>query len=132
MLSVGQVAREAGVKVQTVHYYEREGILPKASRTPSGYRKFSGEAVRVIRFVKQAQDLGFSLDEIKQLLRLRSSQRANCGRVQEVAQDKIGLISEKIDSLERMRSALETLVNACKRRKSDLECPILESLEESA
>lgn len=132
MLTVGQVAKQAGIGVHAVHYYEREGILPRASRTRSGYRKFPEDAVRIIRFVKEAQELGFSLDEIKQLLRLRSSKRTNCNRVQKVAQDKIAVVSEKIDNLERIKSALETLVRSCKRRESDLKCPILENLEKTA
>ncbi len=132
MLTVGQLARATGVRVQTVHFYEREHILPKAARTPSGYRKFPEESVQVIRFVKQAQELGFSLQEIRELLRLRLAPPARCEKAQEIASKHILSIEQKMDQLQRMKSALEVLVRCCQKRDDALECPILEAFEKSA
>ena len=130
MLTVGQVAKAAGVSTQTVRFYERECVLPKACRSSAGYRQFPEDAVRIIRFVRHAQVLGFSLDDIRELLRLRSSRRSSCQRVQRLAQGKHDLIEEKIAQLEAMKSALDELLGACRSRDDPLVCPILESLEE--
>lgn len=130
MLSVGEVARAAGVGTQTIRFYEREGILPRARRTASGYRQFPDEAVAIVHFVKHAQDLGFSLDDVRTLLRLRTPSRTQCGEVRRIAEAKLDLIRLKLDQLERMKAALDALVAACDRRVSSLDCPILETLAE--
>jgi Hg(II)-responsive transcriptional regulator len=125
---IGEAAEQAGVNVQTLRYYERRGLLPRAPRRVSGYREFPDEAVRVVRFIKRAQDLGFSLDEIEELLRLRRQSGRNRQRIRAVAQEKIDQIGRKIGELERMRKALRSLVHAC-REGDALECPIIEALD---
>jgi Hg(II)-responsive transcriptional regulator len=125
---ISEAAGQAGVNVQTLRYYERRGLLPKAPRRASGYREFPDDAVQIVRFIKRAQDLGFSLDEVEELLRLRHSSGRNRVRIRSVAEGKIRQIEQKIAGLERMKRALKTLVHAC-HHGSTLECPIIEALE---
>jgi MerR family transcriptional regulator, mercuric resistance operon regulatory protein len=128
-LRTGEVAARAGVNVETLRYYERRGILAKPGRRPSGYREYPPDAVRLIRFIKKAQGLGFTLDEVQELLRLRSDGAASCSDVRAAAAAKIAHIDAKIRSLSAMRSALDALVASCNRSRSTRECPILEALE---
>jgi Hg(II)-responsive transcriptional regulator len=125
---IGEAAEQAGVNVQTLRYYERRGLLPKPPRRVSGYRDFPDDAVRVVRFIKRAQDLGFSLDEVEELLRLRRQSGRNRARIRAVAGRKIRQIEQKVVELERMKSALATLVEAC-HDGAELECPIIEALD---
>jgi MerR family mercuric resistance operon transcriptional regulator len=124
---IGQTAREAGVNAQTLRYYERRGLLPRPSRRGSGYREYSGEAVRIVRFIKRAQELGFSLDEIEELVRLRGVKRTERQRVRVIAQRKIAEIDRKIEQLQSMRGALDHLVRACEHG-GRAECQIVEAL----
>lgn len=129
-ITIGQVASGAGVNVQTVRYYERRGLLPKAPRTASGYRTYDTEAVARLRFIKRAQDLGFSLEEITELLELRVEHGAACTAVEAKAKDKIAMVERKIDELQRMKSVLTELSRACEQRELTGDCPILEALSE--
>ena len=125
---IGEAAEQAGVNIQTVRYYERRGLLPKAPRRSSGYREFPDDAVRIVRFIKRAQDLGFSLDEVEELLRLRRQPGRNRARIRSVAEEKIRQIDQKVAELERMKRALQTLVYSC-HDGAMLECPIIEALD---
>jgi len=127
-MRIGAVAGEAGVNVQTLRYYERRGLLPRAPRRTSGYRDFPSDAVRVVRFVKRAQDLGFSLDEVDALLRLRNDKRRDRARVRAVAEQRVRQIDRKIAELQAMKKALSHLLHCC-RAGSTLECPIIEALD---
>ncbi len=129
-LSIGRLARVGGVNLETVRYYEREGLLPKPPRTASGYRLFPPDAARCLRFIKRAQELGFSLTEIRELLSLRTRPRTRHADVRSRAQAKIVDIDQKIRALQRMKSALRTLTDRCEACAPSAECPILESLEE--
>ena len=128
-LTIGQLAREAHVNRETVRYYERRRLLQRPSRSMAGYRVFSDDALRRLRFIGHAKMLGFSLEEIKELLALRVSSIGACDRVRERALVKIADIERKIATLQEMRRALGKLVSACSRRRKTDECPILESLE---
>jgi Cu(I)-responsive transcriptional regulator len=128
LMRIGAAAGQAGVNVQTLRYYERRGLLPKAPRRSSGYREFPEDAVRVVRFVKRAQDLGFTLDEIEALLRLRRDKRRDRVRVRAVAEQRVHQIDRKIEELQAMKQALSHLVHCC-RAGSTLECPIIEALD---
>ena len=129
-LTIGKVADLAGVNTETLRYYERQGIVPKPSRTQANYRVYSGDTVRRVRFVKRAQELGFSLAEIAELLSLRARRDAPCGAVRERAVAKIASIDEKIVALQAMRAALTKLVGECASSGGPLsECPILEALD---
>lgn len=127
-LTIGNLAKHAEVNVETIRYYERLGLLPKPPRTQSGYRLFPEDAVLRILFIQRAQDLGFSLKEIRSLLGLRLHPGARCADVRERAQTKIAEIDQKMRSLQAMRTALVRLVGACSGRGPVSECPILESL----
>ena len=128
-LTIGKVADQGGVKVQTIRYYERRGLLPKPARSASGYRKYSDEAIRRLRFIRQAQALGFSLSEIKELLSLRMQPGTTCGDIRKRARQKIGTVNEKIEELQRIKDALSKLATACKGQGPTSDCPILEALE---
>src|SRR5256885_6161021 len=126
-MRISKAAEQAGVNVQTLRYYERRGLLPKPPRRGSGYREFPDDAVQVVRFIKRAQDLGFSLDEVEELLRLRRQSGRNRERIRAVAEQRIRQIDQKLDELDRMKGALEKLVHSC-HEGTTLECPIIEAL----
>jgi len=127
-LTIGQVADAAEVNIQTIRYYERRGLFPKPRRTPSGYRQYAEDAVGRIRFIKHAQELGFSLQEIQELLGLRVKRGAACDAVERKTRHKVEVVEQKIRNLQRMRRTLEQLAEACAARRPTDECPILEAL----
>ncbi len=127
-LTIGQVAEAAEVNIQTIRYYERRGLFPKPRRTPSGYRQYAEDAVGRIRFIKHAQELGFSLQEIQDFLGLRVQHGAACDAVEQKTRHKIEVVEQKIRDLQRMRRTLEQLAEACTARRPTDECPILEAL----
>ena len=128
-LTIGTLAKAAQVNLQTVRYYEREGLLPEPPRKPSGYRIFSSDAVRRVRFIKRAQELGFSLKQIKELLSIRVDPASDCSHVQKLARAKVVDIEEKIRTLQGMKKVLGKLATACPGSGPLSECPILESFE---
>lgn len=130
-LTIGQVADRADVGVETVRFYEREGLVEEPPRRPSGYRQYPPEAVARIRFIRRAKELGFSLKEIRELLALRLDPQSTCGDVRDRAEEKLAGIRDKIAALERMSAALERLTAACSGAGSVSECPILEAMEDS-
>lgn len=123
--TISEVASEAGVNQQTVRYYEREGLLPEAERTASNYRCFQPDAVRRIRFIKRAQELGFTLQEIRELLLLTPAAGDDCGTVRQAAAQKVSEIKDKIAALNQMRRTLEKLIDQCPGEGDLDECPIL-------
>lgn len=129
-LRTGEVAALAGVNVQTLRYYERRGLLKEPERRPSGYRQYPAEAVQLIRFIKRAQELGFTLSEVEDLLRLRDDQGTACAEVRSAAEAKIEDIERKIRHLRAMKRALGVLVASCATEGSVRRCPILEALED--
>ncbi len=129
-LTIGAVAQQAGVRIETLRYYERKGIVPRPPRTSSNYRVYPEETVRRVRFVKRAQELGFSLNEIKELLALRATRGATCEDVCRQALHKIGDIEEKIQTLQAMKQALRKLVKECDSANAPVsDCAILEALD---
>ncbi|HYT81927.1 MAG TPA: MerR family DNA-binding protein [Gemmatimonadales bacterium] len=129
-LTIGQVATAAAVNIQTIRYYERRGLMAALRRTPAGYRQYAEDAVSRLRFIKHAQELGFSLKEIQELLGLRVRQAAACDAVERKARQKIGVVQRKIGDLQRMKRTLERLAAACAARRPTDDCPILEALED--
>ncbi len=127
-LTTGQLAQRAGVGVETIRFYEREGLILEPPRRPSGYRDYPPETVTRIVFIRRAKELGFSLKEISELLELRVRPRRNCAVVKRNADAKIADIDTKIASLRRMRKALNHLTEACQARTPTAVCPILASL----
>lgn len=128
-LKIGKVARLADVGVETIRFYERRGLIEEPPRRASGYRQYPREAVARIRFIRKAKGLGFSLQEIKELLALSVETDATCADVKGRATTKIVDIQHKIETLERMRVALEELVDTCDGRGPVSECPILEAMD---
>ena len=134
MLTIGQLANRTGVNIQTVRYYERRGLLASPARTGSGYRQFAPEAVARLRFIRRAQDLGFSLEEIRGLLALRieRASSSSCERVRVATEKKVRLVDQKIEELRQIKRNLERLLVACRARKPTGECPILDAIESAA
>ena len=128
-LTIGRLAREAGVNLETVRFYERRGLLPKPPRSASGYRLFPADAARRLRFIRRAQELGFSLVEIRELLSLRVSPTAKSADVRRRAEAKIADIDAKIRTLDSMKRTLRKLTNVCEGCGPIAKCPILESLD---
>lgn len=129
MLKIGELAKEAGVGVETVRFYEREGLLENPERKESGYRLYNQGTVRILKFIRRAKELGFTLREIKSLLELRSNTSASRTEVREQVHKKLSEIDEKIDDLNRMRVGLQTLVDRCHGDGSIEGCPILNALQ---
>lgn len=127
---IGQVARQSGVGVETVRFYEREGLIPQPPRPESGFRRYPQDVVSRIRFIQRSKALGFSLREIKELLLLRVDSATSCGEVKKRAEAKIDDIERKIYALQEMRKALARLTAACRGKGPTGECPILEALGE--
>ena len=131
-LTIGRLAKEVGVNIQTVRYYERRRLLTAAERKPSGYRLYGEEALKRLRFIKNAQALGFTLHEIGDLLSLRVSSIARCGTVQVKAQAKLRQVEAKVHDLRALARALRNLIRACQAEQPTDRCPILKSMEENA
>ncbi len=131
-LSIGQVANATGVNVQTLRYYERVGLMPAPKRSRSGYRLYTDDTVRMVSFVKRAQELGFTLREVKELLKFRSAGLQRRDAVRAAAAAKVRDIDARIADLTAIRGALSSLLQACACRGTKPECPILEALEKKS
>lgn len=127
--TIGQLAKAVDVNVQTVRYYERLKLLGPSARRPSGYRIYGEEEERRLRFIKNAQALGFTLHEIAELLNLRVSSRARCGDVQRRTEAKLAHVEVKIRELQALARALQALIRSCRAGRPTEQCPILTSLE---
>ena len=128
-LTTGELASQGGVNVESIRFYERERLLRKPPRTASGYRMFTPDDVRRVRFIKRAQELGFSLREIKELLALRLEPDTGCADVRKRAETKLSDIDQRISDLKRIRKVLARLTTACPGRGNVNSCPILEGLD---
>ena len=129
-LTIGKVAGRAGVKIDTLLYYERQGVIAPPERNGSNYRVYGEDTVPRVRFVKRAQELGFSLAEIKDLLELRVSDDASCADVRDQALAKVSDLEEKIRSLQAMRRVLAKLAEECSGQGPVDACPILSALDD--
>ncbi|MUL85631.1 MULTISPECIES: MerR family transcriptional regulator [unclassified Mycolicibacterium] len=128
-MRTSEVAAQAQVNTQTLRYYERRGLLPEPERTPSGYRAYTPDAVRVVRFVKRAQQLGFTLDDIDELLHLAEGGPASCEEANTMARRRIADLQLRIDELAVMRDALARLIDTCDQPRAERDCPILQNIE---
>jgi MerR family copper efflux transcriptional regulator len=131
-LQIGEVARAAGVSVEAVRFYEKQGLLPRPRRRPSGYRRYSSEAARRVRFIQAAKRVGFRLQEIGELLELRVTSRRGCTEVKARALAKLDELAVKRAELERMEAALRRLVASCEGSGPAGSCPLLDALEADA
>ena len=127
-LSIGKLAKQTGVGIETIRFYEREKLIPEPPRTAAGYRQYSEESIQRVSFIRHAKELGFSLKEIRELLSLQASPRSSCADVRSKAQLKIGEIDRKIAALRAMKKALANLVEQCAGKTPVSACPILEAL----
>lgn len=128
-LTVGKLAKSIGINIETVRYYERMGLLPVPERLASGYRVYNEQAVKRLRFVSRAKSLGFSLEEIKELLALYSNPSTDCEAICEQARMKCADIEKRITDLKRIHKALKQLEQTCPGGDKGLdECTITQCL----
>lgn len=127
-MTTTQLADAAGVNPQTVRYYERRDLLPEPPRSEAGYRRYGPEHLAHLRFIKRAQDLGFTLEEIRELLMLRASSDPESGVLERTA-EKLAQIEAKIDDLQKLHAKLTELRHACTHRGSAASCLVLHALE---
>jgi Cu(I)-responsive transcriptional regulator len=130
MMRIGEVAQRAGVNVQTLRYYERRGLLPNPTRRPSGYREYTADMVGLVRFIKRAQELGFSLRDVGELIELRQNPYRSDAAVRAVAVRKVTDIAGRIRRLAAMQKALEQLIAACECAGATRACSIIEALND--
>lgn len=128
-LTRGQLARAADVGIETIRFYEREGLLAEPPRRRSGYRQYPPEAVARVRFIRRGKELGFTLHEISELLELRVDPDKSCSDVRALAKAKIADVEEKMADLDRIKSALQKLARRCRGKGPTSECPILDAIE---
>ena len=129
-MRTSEVAGRAGVNTQTLRYYERRGLLAEPPRSGAGYREYPAQAVAVLRFVKRAQALGFTLAEITELLELAGGGPESCDRARALAQGHADELDRKIADLTRMRASLDELLATCQRPRADRRCPLLTAIED--
>ncbi len=125
-LTIGTVARQAGVNVETIRFYHRRGLLPEPQKPLGGVRRYTEGDVARVRFIKSAQRLGFTLDEIGLLLRLDDG--THCAEAREIAEHKLADVRAKLNDLRRIEAALQGLVEACQAQESKVSCPLIASL----
>ncbi len=131
-LTIGQVARGARVPLDTVRYYERRGLLPLPPRTAAGYRQYPPDTVRRVAFIKRAQAVGFTLEEIDGLLALRIAPGHRCTSVERRARSTMARLDGQLAELQKMRAALARLIDACRAQHPTDECPLLDAIEPHA
>jgi MerR family mercuric resistance operon transcriptional regulator len=127
-MRIGELARSVDVNVETIRYYQRIGLLTLPKKPYGGMRSYGEEDLQRLRFIRRAQQLGFSLEDIRELLELSSS---DCERVEKLAVEKLNLVHAKLKQLRKMESILAKTVEQCARRKGNQPCPIIETLSQS-
>lgn len=131
-LTIGKLAKQADVGIETLRYYERRGLIEPQRRTDAGYRLYGNDAGQRLQFIRRAQTLGFSLDEVAELLSLSRRPSASAGEVKQLARDKISDIEARIRDLERMKAALAALEHQCPGHAgTTADCPILAALNQN-
>lgn len=126
MFAIGEAARQSGVGIETIRYYEREGIIPPAGRTASGRRVYSGEEVSRLRFIRTCRDLGFSIADIRQLMDLCGDAAPSCARAETVGRRQLQAVRARMADLARIEAALEELLGSCDGTQA--ACPMLGAL----
>ena len=127
--SIGQLARQANCKVETVHYYEKTGLIPEPPRTEGGHRVYVLSHVKRLNFIRRSRELGFSIDQIRELLKFIDEPDHYCGEVKAMAMLQVEQVQRKIDDLQRLKVALISMVSQCKGERYSIEdCPIIDAL----
>jgi MerR family mercuric resistance operon transcriptional regulator len=129
-MRTSELAGRAGVNTETLRYYERRGLLSTPPRTPGGYRDYPVSAVRLLRFVKRAQELGFTLDEVEELLHLEDGGPESCDAARALAEHRRDDLAARIRDLQRMHDSLAELVATCNLPRADRRCALLEAMDE--
>ncbi len=129
-MKIGAVAKLSGTGIETIRYYERQGLLLEPERRPSGYRQFDESTVKRLVYIRQAKELGFTLAEIRELLEL-SFAHSDCSHIHLRAESKIGNIENKIRSLQQMKHSLQKIVQRCKSSNLSADCPLVHKSERS-
>lgn len=129
-LTIGKVASRSDIGIETIRFYEREGLIDAPPRTESGYRQYPEAVILRIKFIQRAKELGFSLKDIKELLSLRVDPETTCKDILAKTQCKISEIDDKIQILQKMKGILISLATDCKGRGPISDCPILEALDQ--
>lgn len=124
--TISKVAKELSINIETVRFYERRGLITQPPKPDTGYRHYPEDTVNRIRFIKRAQELGFTLDEITNLLSLNDRP---CSQVQDLAEHKLSAVKEKMADLRRLEKALKALLAQCQSNDDDNHCPIIDSLQ---
>ena len=128
-LTIGAVAKEAGVSVETVRFYERQGLIEAPARPSTGYRQYGDDTVSRLKFIRRAKELGFTLRETSELLEIRVDPNTTCAHVKKVAEAKLLDVEAKIRDLLSIKEALTNVVAPCTGRGPTTQCPILEALQ---
>ncbi len=128
-LSIGELAKQANVNIETIRYYERRGLLPAPARNEIGYRQYSKDDLRRIRFIRRAKELGFTLQEISELLSLKMEPGRECADVKKRVKAKMADIENRVESLQRMKTVLTNLSRMCIGKGPASHCPILDALD---
>lgn len=124
--TISRLAKELGINIETIRFYERKGLIQQPPKPTPGYRHYPNETVNRIHFIKRSQELGFTLDEIVHLLNLEDSP---CREVQALANTKLEKVQSKIHDLKRLEGALEALLSQCNENDDESHCPIIDSLQ---
>jgi DNA-binding transcriptional MerR regulator len=127
-MSIGDLSKAAGVKVVTIRYYEQVGLMPDPPRTGGNYRTYSAEHVRRLQFIRRLRDLGFTLDEVRDLLRLSSEKNQPCDEVDRITHEHLATVEMKLRDLEKLASELRRLSRRCRGGGRIAECRIIEAL----
>lgn len=129
VFSIGEVAKQTGVTVEAVRFYEKQGLITEPQRSSAGYRQYPSETVKRVRFIQRAKEVGFTLKDIAELLSLRQEPGTSCADIKRRATQKIAEVEQKMRDLERIRDALVRMARKCRGRGPLSSCPILEELE---
>lgn len=129
--TIGELARFAGVNIQTIRYYEKRGLVEPTARSGAGYRLYEKKVLKRLRFIRSAKGLGFTLKEIKGLLDLRIESAEDCDIAKEKVEAKLKTVEQRIDALDSVKRILVELMEACDRRQPTDECPILRAIEDT-
>ena len=128
-MKIGEIAKRSGIGIETIRYYEREGLLQEPERRPSGYRLYDESTVERLEYIGRAKALGFTLGEIRELLELSFAAHADCDHIRERAAAKLGEIESKIRSLQKMRRSLARILAQCKAEDSPEDCPLVHDIK---
>lgn len=124
-MKIGEIAKRSGIGIETIRFYEREGLLLEPERRPSGYRQYDQSTVERLEYIRRAKELGFTLAEIRELLELSFAAHAGCDHIRQRAEAKVADIEDKIRSLQQMKRSLGKIVQRCRTKNSTEDCPLV-------